>query len=128
MLEVLVCNNKEEVEKLYKSSDITMPENGLAVRAICGKEMLGFSLFEIKENSITVLFLTPENDRLLADGILRSTLHVGTERGVTKAFYGEKISEELLAKINFLEDREERLLKLQNLFTDCCNCTSKEKG
>ncbi len=127
MLEVLVCKDENVTKELFEEAGVSLPENPLAIRAMCGDEMFGFSLFTIDENNETVLFISPEDDLRLADGILRSTLHVGTERGVTDAFYGEKVSEELLRKINFIEDSNERRLKLQNLFTDCCNCASKEK-
>ena len=125
MLQVLVCTDEIIVKNLFEQNELTKNSNSFALRALSGEEMLGFCLFEISGDKITVLYLHPENDRLLADGLLRSTLHVGCERGVTEAFYGENVSEELLSKIGFIEEKADKKLKLQNLYSDCCNCSSK---
>jgi hypothetical protein len=122
MLEVLVCKDHNITQKLFKEAEVALPQTPLAIRAMNGEEMLGFCLFDIEDEKETVLFLSPEKDTLLADGLIRSALHVGTQRNITEAFYGEKVSTDLLKKINFLEDEKEKKLKLQNLFTDCCNC------
>ncbi len=128
MLQVLVCDDEKVVKNLFEQNGLILNDNSFALRALSGEEMLGFCLFEISGDKITVLCVNPEKDRLLADGLIRSTLHVGCERGVTEAFYGEKVSEELLLKIGFIEEKANKKLKLQNLYSDCCNCSSKQKG
>ena len=127
MVEVLVCNDPVAKKQLFLEAGIDMKENSLCIRAMCGNECIGYCLFEINQAVETVFFIHPENDRLLADGLLRSALHVGTERGVTEAFYGKKVDTKLLEKINFLENREEKRLKLQNLFSDCC-CSGEKNN
>lgn len=127
MLEILVCEDKKITEELYKSLDIEYKDEFLAIRAMAGEECLGFALFKIEGNAETVFAVEPANDRMLADGLLRSALHVGCERGITEAFYsGEKFTE-LFEKIDFIEDKDTHKLKLQNLFTDCCACKKQEK-
>lgn len=122
MLQILVCVDKTITKDLYKSLNLEYNDNYLAIRAMDRDECLGFSLFMIEENSETVFAVEPKEDRMLADGLLRSALHVGTERGITEAFYYGENYIELYEKINFIEDKEQKKLKLQNLFTDCCCC------
>lgn len=123
MIEIKVCEDINVTEEYFKLNNIPFNNKSFLIRAMCKDKLLGYSLFEIDDKNITVLALSPEDDRLIADGILRSTLHVGTERGVTAAFYGNKVSEKLLTDINFLEDKETFKLKLQNLFSHCQNCS-----
>ncbi|MBQ4131886.1 MAG: hypothetical protein IJD71_06065 [Clostridia bacterium] len=122
MLEILVCEDKEKTKDLYTSLDIEYKEEYLSICAMAGDECLGFALFEISGGAETVFAVEPKNDPLLADGLLRSALHVGTERGITKAFFCGDDYVELYKKINFIEDLETKELKLQNLYSDCCAC------
>ena len=122
MLEILVCEDKEKVKALYSSLGIEYKEQYLAIRAIAGEECLGFALFDISGSAETVFAVEPKSDPLLADGLLRSALHVGTERGITEAYFCGNDYVELFEKINFIEDLENKKLKLQNLYSDCCQC------
>ncbi len=122
MLEILVCNDKNETLNLYKAKNINFTENCFAIRAMLGDECIGYALFSIDLEKETVFAVEPKEDRMLADGLLRSALHVGCERGIKDAFYSLTEYEELYSKINFIENKKEKRLKLQNLFTDCCNC------
>ena len=122
MLEILVCDDAQITKNLYTECQIEYNEDCLAIRAMNGTECLGFALFTISGESETVFAVEPKDDIMLADGLLRSALHVGTERGITDAFYFGDTYEELYSKINFVESKEEKRLKLQNLFSDCCHC------
>ena len=122
MLEILVCEEKEKTEALYKSLGIEYKPEYLAIRAMNREECLGFSLLKIEDNIETVFAVEPKTDRMLADGLLRSALHVGCERGITEAYYSGDDYVELYEKIDFIEDLQNQKLKLQNLFTDCCAC------
>ena len=122
MLEILVCEYKEKVKALYSSLNIDYKEQYLAIRAMAGEECIGFALFDISGGEETVFAVEPKNDALLADGLLRSALHVGTERGITDAYFYGNDYVELFEKIKFIEDLENKKLKLQNLYSDCCQC------
>lgn len=125
MLEILICEDAQITKTLYAEYNIEFNDNSLAIRAMNGAECLGFALFSISGKNETVFAVEPKEDIMLADGLLRSALHVGTERGITDAFYFGSDYEDLYAKINFIENREEKRLKLQNLFTDCCHCNKE---
>ena len=122
MLEILVCEDKAVTKELYKSLNIEFSEDFLAIRAMNREECLGFALFKVEGKKETVFAVEPKTDRMLADGLLRSALHVGCERGVEEAYYLGNDYIELYEKINFIEDLETKKLKLQNLFTDGCSC------
>ncbi|MBE6762336.1 MAG: hypothetical protein E7551_08650 [Ruminococcaceae bacterium] len=122
MLEILVCEDNNTTKELYNSLGLEYCEEYIAIRAMNREECLGFALFCIEGSSETVFAVEPKSDIMLADGLLRSALHVGTERGVIEAFYSGEDYVELYEKIGFIEDYETKKLKLQNLFTDCCSC------
>ena len=126
MLQILVCEDINITKDLFKSLNIEYKDDFLAIRAMDKEDCLGFALFCINENTETVFAVEPKEDRMLADGLLRSALHVGCERGITEAFYFGDDYVELYEKINFIEDKEQCKLKLQNLFTDCCCCKKEE--
>lgn len=125
MIEILVCEDVGITKNLYQNCGIDYNENSLAIRAMNGVECLGFALFLIEGEKETVFAVEPKEDIMLADGLLRSALHVGTERGITDAFYYGSNYEDLYAKIDFIESSEENRLKLQNLFSDCCHCNKE---
>ena len=122
MLEILVCEDKNITKKLYANLGLEYNDEYLAIRAISGEECLGYALFVIEKNKETVFAIEPKEDRMLADGLLRSALHVGCERGIIEAFYFGDNYTQLYEKIDFIESKEDKKLKLQNLFTDCCTC------
>lgn len=125
MLEILVCEDKLAVAELYRKSGLQFDDDKLAIRAMFDDEVLGYCLFDINADTATVFAVEPTDDIMLADGLLRSALHVGNERGITEAFYSNIEYEALFEKINFLEDKEQKKLKLQNLFSDCCHCAKE---
>ena len=122
MLEILICEEQSKTEALYKSLGLEYKPEYIALRAMNRDECLGFALFVINAREETVFAVEPKSDVMLADGLLRSALHVGTERGITDAFYSGEDYIELFSKINFIEDLEFKKLKLQNLYSDCCCC------
>ena len=122
MIEILVCDDLKITAELYKNHEQDLSCDSLAVRAMSGAECLGYCLFSINDGKAIVHAVEPSEDIMLADGLLRSALHVGTERGITEAFYSDSKYETLYNKINFLEDKADKRLRLQNLFSDCCCC------
>ncbi len=122
MIEVLVCEDQQLTAELYQKHGICQTADKLAVRAMCGAECLGYCLFSLSDGIAIVHAVEPAEDVMLADGLLRSALHVGTERGITEAFYSDANYEALYKKINFLEDATDKRLRLQNLFSESCCC------
>ncbi len=122
MITLGVEKEKNKVEALFLKNDIIYNENSSCVLARDGEEILGFCLFDIDSERMLIKYIEPLNDIFLADGILRSTLHVAAERGIMNAFYDETLSEDFLNKIGFIKEREEKSLDIDKLFKSCCDC------
>lgn len=121
MIEILPERNASLLEPLYNEKGLDMTENSMAVIARAGKEVLGYCLFELTNEKLTVFALDPENDIMLADGILRSALHVGVANEVMTAYYSETAPEGLFKKLGFLGD-EPSSLRVEKLFQSCKGC------
>lgn len=122
MIALGALKDKEEINKFFLQSEIEYNENSGCVTAACGEEILGYCLFDFKDSVLTVKYITPESDISLADGILRSTLHVGIERGMIKATYAKTAPKKLFSLLGFIKNKEEKLLDSDKLFESCCNC------
>lgn len=114
--------NKEEIEKLFLENSIVFGEYSGCVSATCGQEVLGYCLYDLTPKKMIVHLINPLNDIPLADGILRSTLHVAAEKSIMDAFYSETLPEDFLEKIGFIKDKNEKTLQIDKLFQSCCNC------
>ena len=128
MLEVLICKDANTVAALYqKHLQPVTPESRL-IRAMLGEECLGYCLFSIVGEKALVHTVVPAEDFMLADGLLRSALHVACQQGVAEAFYTDPLFEPLYEKIGFIQDKTEHRLKLNNLYSGCCHCNGPEES
>ena len=122
MISVLPLRDKNELTRLYSERGIEYTDNSIAVVAKQKDEVLGCCLFTLDEDSVTVLSIEPVSDIMLADGILRSALHVGVENGKNKAYWKGGGMTELFKKLHFVENEDEHSLKVSKLFESCCGC------
>jgi len=114
--------SKEEAKEFYKKSVFEFSKNSGCLCCKDGETILGFSLYDLDEKKMTVKYIEPIEDIALADGILRSTLHIAAENGVMDAFYSDTLSLEFLKKISFIKNENEKRLDIDKLFKSCCNC------
>lgn len=119
MIEVLPVRDAARLEALYQTAGLIPGEAGNAVEAAADGTSLGFCLFDLAGDTVTVRYLAPAEDPLLADGILRSALHVGVLAGMTEARYTETAPETLLRRLGFLTETPGEL-KIGKLFESCC--------
>ena len=122
MINVLPVNDNEKLEILFKETGFDYNENSGCVIADEKGEILGRCLYYIGNSSITIIHIEPEGDVFLADGILRSALHVADFRGITDAFYGDNVSIELLKRLDFIKSDVDKTLKIEKLHQSSCNC------
>lgn len=122
MIEVRPLRDKEKLSKLYAENNVEMSASSMAVVCTDGDEAIGFCLFDMLDDSIIVHSLSPADDLFLADGILRSALHVGTENGKMSAFYSNTAPIEVFSKLKFIKNAEKRELSVDKLFSSCKNC------
>ena len=122
MLTLALTETKEIAQKLYSENSIDFNENSLCMLCKNGDEFLGYCLFSIDEKRGEVFIISPLDDISLADGILRSSLHVCAERNIMDVFYADTLSEDFLQKIGFIKNRQEKRLDIDKLFKSCCEC------
>ncbi len=122
MLTLSVLKDKEKAAELFKKNGIEQNENSLCLLATDGKEDFGFSLFDITKEKAVVRYIEPLKDLSLADGILRSTLHIAAERFVMKAYYADTVPEDFFEKLGFIKNKEDKSLNIDKLFMSCASC------
>lgn len=122
MLILAPLTDKTEIENIFLEKGISLGEFSGCVTAKNGDELLGLCLYDLDSKKITVRYIEPLNDVPLADGILRSTLHVAAERSVMNAFYTDTVPEDFLKLIGFIKNSDEKSLDIDKLFKACQSC------
>lgn len=128
MIYLSPLEDEAKIKQTFEEKNILFKGKPGCVTAVCGDKTLGFSLYEIENGKMTVHYIEPSEDIPLADGILRSTLHIAAERGIMQAFYGPSLSKELLKKTGFIKNEEQKLLNIDKLFMSCCDCEKTDKA
>lgn len=124
MISVIPCKDNVEIEILFKKHNLKTNEFSGCVIARAGDEFLGYCLYDLTAKTMTVFAVEPQEDIPLADGILRSALHVAAENFVLDAYYDESAPEKLFEMLGFIKNREEKRLNIDKLFGGC-NCHNK---
>lgn len=122
MISLGVCTDNNLVKKLYKENEICFNQNSFAVTAICGQEILGYCLYDLTDKEMVLHSVNPIGDLPLADGIIRSTLHVAAERSILNAFYDNDSIKSVLELLDFIENETEKKVNINKLFTGCNSC------
>ena len=122
MLFLAPMTDRKEIKNVFSEKGIAFGEFSGCVTAKNGDELLGLCLYDLDAKKMTVHYIEPLNDIPLADGILRSTLHVAAERSVMNAFYSESVPEDFLKIIGFIKDANEKRLDIDKLFKSCQSC------
>ena len=122
MIALAPISDKNEINRLFLENRLEFTEFSGCVKAKCGEKVLGFCLYSLDKSGMVIYKIFPENDLSIADGILRSTLHVAAERSIMNAFYSGGDIEKLCEKLGFIKDRAEKRLNINRLFESCCSC------
>ena len=121
MISVIPCRDTEKIEALFKKHGLVTDEFSGCVIASQNDDVLGYSLYKLTPKTMTVFAVEPQSDIPLADGILRSALHVAAENFVLDAFYDDCAPVELFRILNFIKNEDEKRLNIDKLFGGC-NC------
>ena len=119
MISVLPSRDKAEIYALFKKHNIGTDENSGCVIARTGEEVLGYCLYSLDSKKITVFTVEPQDDLMLADGILRSALHVAAQNFVLDAFYDDSAPVDLFKRLGFIKNADEKRLDIDKLFGGC---------
>lgn len=119
MITISPCKDSAKLREIFFQHGAEFNDNAGCVIACFGDEVIGSCLYYLDKESITVLHVEPTEDIMLADGILRSALHVAAELFVFKAFYTKDAPEDLFSHLGFVKDRSGRTLDMDKLFKGC---------
>ncbi len=122
MIELRPLEDTDKIKEFYETLGFPYNEfSGVVVATERGNK-IGFCLYDLTDKKMLVKKIEPIVDIPLADGILRSSLHVAAERSIMDAFYEGEELESLCEKINFIKSKEEKSLKIDKLFSSCSSC------
>lgn len=122
MLELGPIKNKDEIKLFYSKTGLEANEFSGCVKCADKDEILGFCLYDLTPEKMVIRHIEPLGDLSLADGILRSTLHVSAEKSIMDAFYADTVPEDFFRKLGFIKNAEEKRLDIDKLFKSCHNC------
>jgi len=120
MITVLPLADSKEIKNYFEKEKIPFGDNSGCVTAREKDKVLGYCLYDLDEKGITVHTLYPVDNLMLADGILRSALHIAAQRSAMDARYSSTAPEELFSKLGFIKNAEEKTLDIDKLFGECC--------
>ncbi|MBR4073116.1 MAG: hypothetical protein IKK24_04145 [Clostridia bacterium] len=119
MITVSPEKNIQKVKELFSKHAVAFTDFAGAVIAKDNNEVLGYCLYDLTEKSFTVYEIEPKDDIMLADGILRSALHIAAERSVMDARYADGAPVDLFQKLGFVKNIDEKMLDIDKLFGGC---------
>lgn len=124
MITVLPCRDSAKIEELFSKHNLEVNKSSGCVIARQNEEILGYCIYNLTPKTMTVFAVEPQKDIPLADGILRSALHVAAENFVLDAFYAECAPVDLFRSLDFIKNEQEKRLNIDKLFGGC-NCGNK---
>ena len=127
MITVLPVKDINEIKFYFEKYNIEFTENAGVSVAAANDEVLGCCLYDIDNEKIIIRFITPENDIMLADGILRSALHIADFRGIENAFYSNSSQISIYKMLDFIKNEQEMSLKIEKLHESSCSCKKNNK-
>ena len=119
----LKTTEREEAKVFFEKEGITFLDYSNCLCAKDGDEVLGYCLFDINKGEMIIHAIEPQNDLMLLDGVLRSTLHIASSRNLEKAIWTEKAPEKLFKTLGFVT--EENTLNIKKLHESGCSCCKK---
>ena len=87
-----------------------------------GEKVLGSCVYDIDCNQMTLRDISPQEDFVMADSLLRSALFVAANKGIFEVCWAENIKAELISKLGFVKNITNCSIDVTNLFSSCENC------
>lgn len=119
MITVMPERDKEKVKTVFAENGFEYNDNSGVVTAKCGDEVLGFCIYYLDDSKMEILKISPTDDLMMADGVLRSTIHVACERFVMDIRYANDLDSDIFKRLDFIKNEEERTLNADKLFGGC---------
>ncbi len=126
MITLKITEDKEIIKSLYSKENLEFNGFSNCLCAKDGKEVLGYCLFDIENEKMTIRAIEPQNDLMLLDGILRSTLHIAASRDLQEAVAAEKSPLDIFKTLGFL--KEDNKLNIAKLYESGCSCCKNKNA
>lgn len=127
MITVLPVKDKKEIEFYFNKYEIEFTENSGVSVAAAKDDILGCCLYDIDDEKIIIRYITPDNDIMLADGILRSALHIADFRAIENAYFSNYSQISIYKTLDFIKNEQEMSLKIEKLHQSSCSCQKNNK-
>ena len=92
------------------------------LQAIEGEKILGSCVYDVNEGVMTLRVISPQEDFIMADSLLRSALFVAANKGIFDVYWSKNIKAELILKLGFVKNITNCSIDITNLFSSCENC------
>lgn len=126
MVEVKATTN-ENGQAVCNSLGLEYIEGETTVLLATEKDkQIGSCVYDVKGDVMTLRDITPADDYVMADSLLRSALFVAANKGIFNVCWAEKVSADLVLKLGFVKNITNCSIDVTNLFSSCENC-KKEK-
>ncbi len=119
MISLMPIKDKQQITEYFKKHNLKIDACSGCVTATENNDIIGYCLYRLTKEGITVFAVEPQNDIMLADGILRSALHVAAENFVFDAFYTDTAPVDLFKKLDFIKNADQKRLNIDKLFGGC---------
>lgn len=113
---------KDETKAEFQKADIPFSDNCFAIAAKQGDEVLGTLLYETANGKMDIIKILPQDDKLMADSMLRSAMFIAANRGIFDVFWKETVPDELIKQLGFVKNITNKSIDVTNLFSSCKNC------
>ena len=125
MITINLIKDFFETKNIFEKYNTLFGTNCFCMAAKDNEDTLCLCLFKYSDDSVIIKDIQPRNDIMMADGILRSTFFVASNRGIEKAYYDNIEIEEMLDKLGFILNKKEKSLMLKKIFESCCGCSGQ---
>ena len=122
MISLTAVKDAEKIKNIFDNKNFQYNSKSGCLEVLEKDNVLGLCLYELDKEKMQILYIEPMTDIALADGILRSTLHIAAERSIMNAFYSDSVPIDFLKKIDFIKNESEKSLDIDKLFKSCCSC------
>ena len=123
MVEVKIIEDTQATQNLYSENGISYSTDiSCAIAAKDTQEILGYCLFDITKDKMTIKLIHPQDDIVMADSLLRSALFIAANRQIIDVFWESPVTFELIDRLGFVKNAENNAIDVTNLFSSCKNC------
>lgn len=122
MIEIKKLNDIDKIKALCKTVGIDCCEYTRVAVMVDGDKQLGYSIFDLQNGYSIIRYLEPIDDLSLADGMLRSTIHISLQQQCPSVYYATTAPEPIFESLGFIMNKEQNQLNTHKLFETCDGC------